>query len=114
MYLAAWSIQKIALVCVAALVWVGSAFWAAGYARDNGGDYGLWLLIGTLTGPLGLIASFLYFRVESDKQRRARHSVKGTHDIPEMMPCPNCGQHIPSGFERCQFCGADLRHGRRR
>jgi hypothetical protein len=36
------------------LVWLACAYYAGGIARNNGGNYHLFVLIGLLLGPLGL------------------------------------------------------------
>ena len=113
MYLAAVSVKNIAIISTAVVVWFGAAFYAAGYARNNGGDYSLWIIIGIITGPVGLIAALVYYGLAGETQQRSRHSVKGSHDIPEMVPCPDCKEMVPSGFDACQFCGAELTRRRR-
>jgi hypothetical protein len=103
----------IALVSCAALFWLFCMFTTGTLARMNGQSYGLWLIIGLLTGPIGLIFAWIFFKFSGERHRRIRYGVGHTYDIPEIIQCPNCGQSVPSGFHACQFCGASL-HGRRR
>lgn len=105
---AAVDISTIALVLVAVLVWFGSAFYTAGMARNSGRSYHLWLLVGVLTGPLGLAFAYLFLSLTGERSRRIRYGEGGKSDIAEMVRCPNCNQSVPRRFERCQFCGAPL------
>jgi len=114
MLFAAVELSTIALVSVGVLVWFGCAFYTAGMARNNGSNYHLWLLIGVLTGPLGLIFGYLYVQMTSERNRRRRHSEGGKSDIAEIVQCPNCGQSVPISFGDCQFCGAPLSRKKRR
>jgi ribosomal protein S27AE len=60
--------------------------------RAKGSSFWLWLLIGTVLPPLGLIAVVLY---RSDK------------DEPERQ-CPTCGKAVKLYVQVCPRCGADL------
>lgn len=113
MLFAAVEISRIALVAVGVLVWFGCAFYTAGMARNNGSNYHLWLLIGVLTGPLGLVFGYLYLKMTSERSRRIRYGEGGKSDIAEMVHCPNCGESVPRSFVDCQFCGASLSRKKR-
>lgn len=113
MYFASNTVMVIALVASGVLVWLFCAFSAAALARSNGESYNLWLLIGVVTGPLGLLFARLYFRVSGERYRRIRHGAGRQYDMPEIIECPGCRQSVPSGFHTCQFCGTPL-HGKRR
>ena len=60
--------------------------------RAKGSSFFIWLLIGTVLPPLGLIAVILY-RVEKDEPERQ---------------CPNCGKELKLYVQVCPRCGADL------
>ena len=113
MYFASNTVMVIALVASGVLVWLFCAFSAAAQARSNGESYNLWLLIGLVTGPLGLLFAWLYFRLSGERYRRIRHGAGRQYDMPEIIECPGCRQSVPSGFHTCQFCGTPL-HGKRR
>jgi hypothetical protein len=103
----------VGLASVGVLVWLFCAFSTASLARTNGRSYNLWLLVGLLTGPLGLGFSYLYYRVTGERYRRTRYGEGHHYDIPEMVRCPSCNESVPRSFESCQFCGAPLHRGRR-
>lgn len=111
---AAIETSTIALICVAVLAWLACAFYAAGTARNNGESYNLWLIIGVLTGPLGLVFALVYFRLTGERYRRRRYAAEEKSDIAAVTRCPNCNQVIPVTFERCQFCGCPLDRRKRR
>ncbi|PKQ28749.1 MAG: hypothetical protein CVT63_01175 [Candidatus Anoxymicrobium japonicum] len=113
MYFAASNtMMKIALISSVAIFWLYCAFSAADLARSNGGSYQLWQLIGLLTGPLGLVFAWLYFKVTGERHLRIRSGEDHQYDMPEIIRCPNCGQSVPSAYEICQFCKKPL-HKRR-
>jgi len=60
--------------------------------RAKGSSFWLWLLIGAVLPPLGLIAVVLY------------HSEK---DEPERQ-CPTCRKAVKLYVQVCPRCGADL------
>jgi len=107
------SVQKIAIISVAVVAWLFCAFSAAEIARTNGGSYNFWLLVGLMTGPLGLALTYGYYRLTGERYRRYRHGVGRRSDLPEMTRCPGCGEWVPIGYERCQFCGTEI-HGKKR
>ncbi len=61
-------------------------------ARAKGSSFFLWLAIGCITGPLGLIAAVLYRREKSEPERR----------------CPQCGKVVKLYVQVCPRCGEDL------
>jgi ribosomal protein S27AE len=73
----------IALLCGLATAIIG---------RAKGSSFWLWLLIGTLLPPLGLIAVILY-RTEKDEPERQ---------------CPTCGKAVKLYVQVCPRCGTDL------
>jgi hypothetical protein len=60
--------------------------------RAKGGSFFLWLLIGTVLPPLGLIAVILH-RTEKDEPERK---------------CPTCGKEVKLYVQVCPRCGTDL------
>ncbi len=60
--------------------------------RAKGSSFFIWLLIGTVLPPLGLIAAILY-RVEKDEPERQ---------------CPQCGKALKLYVQVCPRCGTDL------
>jgi len=60
--------------------------------KAKGSSFWIWLLIGTLLPPLGLIAVVLY-RVEKDEPER---------------DCPRCGKRVKLYVQVCPRCGTDL------
>ena len=60
--------------------------------RAKGSSFWLWLLIGTVLPPLGLIV-VIFFRVDKDEPER---------------PCPDCGKALKLYVQVCPRCGADL------
>ena len=60
--------------------------------RGKGSSFWLWLLIGTLLPPLGLIAVILY---------------RGEKDEPERQ-CPTCHKAVKLYVQVCPRCGTDL------
>jgi hypothetical protein len=60
--------------------------------RAKGSSFWLWLLIGVVLPPLGLIAVILY---RTDK------------DEPERQ-CPTCGKAVKLYVQVCPRCGTDL------
>ena len=102
-----------AVVACGVLAWLFCAFTAAAMSRTNGESYNLWLVIGLLTGPIGLGAAWAYFRYSGERHRRIRYGAGHQYDMPVIIRCPGCGQSVPSAFDTCQFCHTSL-HGRRR
>lgn len=107
------TIMIVGLVSCGVLLWLFCGFTLAGMGRSNGENYNLWMLIGMLTGPVGLGFGWLYFRMTGERHRRIRYGAGHHYDMPEIIRCPNCGQSVPSGFDTCQFCKSPL-HGRGR
>jgi hypothetical protein len=108
------TVMIIAVVASGILLWLFCAFSTAATARNHGGDYNVWLLVGFLGGPVSMLIAHLYYRHSGERYRIARHSDGGRYNLPEIMQCPKCNQSVPSSFETCQFCGAPLhRKGRR-
>src|SRR5665647_2380367 len=114
MFIASVSVPLIAGIAIAVVFWFWCAFTAAAISRANGQSYNLWLLIGIVTGPIGLIIAYMTGRATGERHRRIRHGEGHKYDMPEMMQCPHCGQSVPSHFESCQFCRAPLHQKRRR
>jgi len=113
--LAVVSTAEIAMICVAVLAWLGFAFYTGGIGRNNGQSYHVWLLIGFLTGPVGLLFAFVYFRMAGERGVRHRYGDDdGVDVLPTMIRCPSCGETVPSRFETCQFCQAKISHLRGR
>ncbi|MDD5448447.1 MAG: hypothetical protein PHO53_04705 [Actinomycetota bacterium] len=106
-------VQTIALIAVGVVAWLFFAFSTAAVARSNGSSYNVWLFVGFLTGPVGFVFAWLYFRIAGERARRERHASRDS-GLPEMTRCPNCGQYVPESYKRCQFCGAPLRGRKRR
>ncbi|HSR94175.1 MAG TPA: hypothetical protein VLK56_04855 [Solirubrobacterales bacterium] len=73
---------------IAFLFGVATAF----IGRAKGSSFWLWLLIGTVLPPLGLIAVILY-RFDKDEPERQ---------------CPTCGKVVKLYVQVCPRCGADL------
>jgi len=61
-------------------------------ARGKGSSFWLWLLIGTVVPPFGLIAVILH--------RSEKHE-------PERQ-CPTCGKVVKLYVQVCPRCGTDL------
>ena len=108
------SLMIIGLVLVGVLAWLFCAFTLAAMARSVGQNYNLFMVIGLLTGPVGLAAGYIYFRVTGERYRRSRYGEGGKYDVPEIIRCPSCGQSVPRSYDYCQFCDAPLHAGRRR
>ena len=60
--------------------------------RGKGSSFWLWLLIGTLLPPLGLIAVVLHRSERNEPERR----------------CPSCGKIVKLYVQVCPRCGLDL------
>ena len=60
--------------------------------KAKGSSFWLWLLIGTVLPPLGLIAVVLYRREKDEPERQ----------------CPTCGKALKLYVQVCPRCGADL------
>lgn len=60
--------------------------------KAKGSSFFIWLLIGSVVPPLGLIAVILY-RVDKDEPER---------------PCPTCGKPLKLYVQVCPRCGTDL------
>jgi hypothetical protein len=60
--------------------------------KAKGGSFWLWLLIGTVLPPLGLIAVILHRAEKLEPER----------------PCPSCGKPLKLYVQVCPRCGADL------
>jgi endogenous inhibitor of DNA gyrase (YacG/DUF329 family) len=60
--------------------------------KAKGSSFFIWLLIGSVLPPLGLIAVILY-RVEKDEPERQ---------------CPQCGKALKLYVQVCPRCGEDL------
>ncbi len=105
-------LKTVAIASMAILAWLFCAFSTANIARANGQNYNLWLLVGLLTGPLGLMFAYLFFRLTGERTRRTRYGADHRYDVPDMISCPNCGQSVPRSYDSCQFCRFPL-HGRR-
>lgn len=108
------TVMIVGLASMGAIAWLFCAFSLAALARGQGQSYNLWLLVGVVTGPLGLAAGYGYFRATGERYRRSRYGEGGKYDIPEMIKCPGCGQSVPRSFEECQFCRRPLHAGKRR
>jgi hypothetical protein len=111
MYFASNTIMILALVSCGIIFWLFCAYTCASLARGNGESSRLWFFIGLITGPIGLVFAWLYFRLTGERHKRIRHGAGHKYDMPEIIGCPSCGQSVPSAFQTCQFCGAPL-HGR--
>jgi uncharacterized paraquat-inducible protein A len=61
-------------------------------ARAKGSSFWLWLLIGTVLPPFGLIAVVLYRREKDEPERQ----------------CPICGKAVKLYVQVCPRCGTDL------
>ncbi len=108
------TMMVIGLVSMGVLAWLFCAFTLAALARGVGQSYNLWMFVGLVTGPVGLVAGYLYFRVTGERYRRSRYGEGGKYDLPEMVRCPACGESIPRSYEVCQFCRQPLHAGKRR
>jgi len=60
--------------------------------RSKGSSFWIWLLIGTIVPPLGLIAVILYRREKDEPERQ----------------CPNCLKPLKLYVQVCPRCGTDL------
>jgi hypothetical protein len=60
--------------------------------KGKGGSFWLWLLIGTVLPPLGLIAVILHRSEKVEPER----------------PCPRCGKEVKLYVQVCPRCGLDL------
>lgn len=60
--------------------------------RAKGSSFSLWLLIGTVLPPFGLIAVILYRREKDEPERQ----------------CPTCGKAVKLYVQVCPRCGTDL------
>jgi endogenous inhibitor of DNA gyrase (YacG/DUF329 family) len=60
--------------------------------RGKGSSFWLWLLIGTLLPPLGLIAVILHRSEKTEPER----------------PCPACGKSVKLYVQVCPRCGTEL------
>lgn len=60
--------------------------------RAKGGSFWLWLLIGAVLPPLGLIAVVLHRSEKGEPERR----------------CPTCGKAVKLYVQVCPRCGTDL------
>jgi hypothetical protein len=60
--------------------------------KGKGSSFWLWLLIGTLLPPLGLIAVVLHRSEKAEPERG----------------CPTCGKSLKVYVQVCPRCGADL------
>ena len=107
-YAASETLPLVAVTLVAVIAWFACAFKTASIASNNDANYQLWAVIGFMTGPVGLVISYFYFRATGERHRTARYSVDGKSDLPQMISCPRCGQSVPRIYESCQFCGQPL------
>ncbi len=60
--------------------------------RSKGSSFFIWLLIGSVTGPLGLLGVILYRREKSEPERQ----------------CPRCHKVVKLYVQVCPQCGLDL------
>ena len=60
--------------------------------RGKGSSFWLWLVIGSVLPPLGLIAVVLYRTEKNEPERQ----------------CPNCHKTVKLYVQVCPRCGADL------
>ncbi|HEV2789839.1 MAG TPA: zinc-ribbon domain-containing protein [Solirubrobacterales bacterium] len=60
--------------------------------RAKGSSFFIWLIIGTVLPPLGLLA-VIFYRVEKDEPERQ---------------CPNCHKPLKLYVQVCPRCGTDL------
>jgi len=60
--------------------------------RAKGSSFWVWLVIGTVLPPLGLIAVILYRREKDEPERQ----------------CPNCRKALKLYVQVCPRCGTDL------
>ncbi len=60
--------------------------------KGKGSSFWLWLMIGTVLPPLGLIAVILYRSEKEEPERR----------------CPTCGKVVKLYVQVCPRCGTDL------
>lgn len=60
--------------------------------KAKGSSFFIWLLIGTVIPPIGLLAVILY-RVDKDEPERQ---------------CPSCGKALKLYVQVCPRCGTDL------
>jgi len=60
--------------------------------KAKGSSFWIWLAIGAVLPPLGLIAVILYRREKDEPERQ----------------CPSCGKALKLYVQVCPRCGADL------
>lgn len=108
LYAAKVTLAQVGIISIAVIAWLACAFKAASIASNNDGNYAFWVVLGLLTGPVGLAIAYLYFRATGERHRTARYSVGGTGDLPEMVSCPSCHQTVPRIYGTCQFCGKPI------
>jgi len=60
--------------------------------RSKGSSFFVWLLVGTVLGPFGLLAVILYRREKSEPERQ----------------CPRCHKVVKLYVQVCPRCGLDL------
>lgn len=104
----------VGLVSFGVIAWLFCAFSLASLARGAGRSHNVWMVVGLLTGPVGLAVGYLYLRTSGERHRRRRYGERGKYDVPEMIRCPKCGESVPRSFDTCQFCKERLQAGRRR
>jgi ribosomal protein S27AE len=60
--------------------------------RAKGSSFWIWLIVGTVVPPFGLLA-VIFYRVEKDEPERQ---------------CPRCGKALKLYVQVCPRCGTDL------
>ena len=70
-------------------------------ANEKGRNWLVWLIVGFLTGPIGLILILLWPKDQKTLDQKALFDG-------ELKKCPVCAELVKAEASKCRFCLADL------
>lgn len=92
---------QLLLIAVPLLLWGALAALTAHIAALKGYDRTPWFVLAFLFNPWVLLAAMIM-------GNRAAKTMPAAPFEPERMPCPQCGESIPTAAKVCRFCQHSL------
>ena len=70
-------------------------------ANEKGRHWLIWLIVGLLGGPIGLLVILLWPKDQKVLDQKALY-------YGELKKCPACAELIKTDANKCRFCGTEL------